>query len=158
MSFFSQNHTEINSDDWTITKKTTRTIKHENFSKMKNLKVDRWALSLTWNFLCKKIYTQYRALMFPLLVAWVSSWTDSQIAVTGNLQYLDACMTSLLWGDAMLRGLLHIDKPTSCFSCAWREFKMLVISGWNPGEVQISESFIGYGCNDHSHNSLRPLY
>ena len=46
MSFFSQNHTEINSDDWTITKKTTRTIKHENFSKMKNLKVHRWALSL----------------------------------------------------------------------------------------------------------------
>ena len=44
---FSQNHTEINSDDWTITKKTTRTIKHENFSKMKILKVDRWALSLT---------------------------------------------------------------------------------------------------------------
>ena len=44
--FFSQNHTEINSDDWTITKKTTRTIKHENFSKMKILKVDRWALSL----------------------------------------------------------------------------------------------------------------
>ena len=40
MSFFSQNHTEINSDDWTITKKTTRTIKHENFSKMKILKVD----------------------------------------------------------------------------------------------------------------------
>ena len=45
--FFSQNHTENNSDDWTITKKTTRTIKHENFSKMKILKVDRWALSLT---------------------------------------------------------------------------------------------------------------
>ena len=44
---FSQNHTEINSDDWTITKKTTRTIKHENFSKMKILKVDRWALSLS---------------------------------------------------------------------------------------------------------------
>ena len=44
---FSQNHTEINSDDWTITKKTTRTIKHENFSKMTNLKVDRWALSLS---------------------------------------------------------------------------------------------------------------
>ena len=35
-----------NSDDWTITNKTTRTIKHENFSKMKILKVDRWALSL----------------------------------------------------------------------------------------------------------------
>ena len=47
MSFFSQNHTEITSDDWTITKKTTRTIKHENLSKMKNLKVDRWALSLS---------------------------------------------------------------------------------------------------------------
>ena len=47
MSFFSQNHTEINSDDWTITKKTTRTIKHEIFSKMKKLKVDRWALSLS---------------------------------------------------------------------------------------------------------------
>ena len=45
---FSQNHTEINSDDWTITKKTTRTIKHDNFSKMKILKVDRWALSLNW--------------------------------------------------------------------------------------------------------------
>ena len=44
--FFSQNHTEINSNDWTITKKTTRTIKYENFSKMKILKVDRWALSL----------------------------------------------------------------------------------------------------------------
>ena len=44
---FSQNHTEINSDDWTITKKTTMTIKHENFSKMTNLKVDRWALSLS---------------------------------------------------------------------------------------------------------------
>ena len=44
---FSQNHTETNSDDWTITKKTTRTIKHENFSKMKILKVDRWALSLS---------------------------------------------------------------------------------------------------------------
>ena len=43
---FSQNHTETNADDWTITKKTTRTIKHENFSKMKILKVDRWALSL----------------------------------------------------------------------------------------------------------------
>ena len=46
MSFFSQNHTETNSGDWTKTKKTTRTIKHENFSKMKILKVDRWALSL----------------------------------------------------------------------------------------------------------------
>ena len=46
MSFFSQNHTETNSDDWTITKKTTRTMKHENLSKMKILKVDRWALSL----------------------------------------------------------------------------------------------------------------
>ena len=33
--FFSQNHTETNSDDWTITKKTTRTTKHENFAKMK---------------------------------------------------------------------------------------------------------------------------
>ena len=43
---FSQNHTEINSDDWTITKKTNRTIKHENLSKMKILKVDRWALPL----------------------------------------------------------------------------------------------------------------
>ena len=30
---FSQNHTETNSDDWTITKKTTRTIKHENINK-----------------------------------------------------------------------------------------------------------------------------
>ena len=47
---FSQNHTETNSYDWTITKKTTRTIKHENFSKMKILKVDRWALSLTPGF------------------------------------------------------------------------------------------------------------
>ena len=28
-----------------MTKKTTRTIKHENFSKMKNLEVDRWAVS-----------------------------------------------------------------------------------------------------------------
>ena len=44
--FFSQNNTEINSDDWTITQKTSRTIKHENLSKMKILKVDRWALSL----------------------------------------------------------------------------------------------------------------
>ena len=48
--FFSQNHTEIISDDRTITKKTTRTIKHENFSKMKILKVDRWALSLIAHF------------------------------------------------------------------------------------------------------------
>ena len=46
----SQNHTETNSNDWTITKKTTRTIKHENFAKMKILKVDRWALSLTPGF------------------------------------------------------------------------------------------------------------
>ena len=43
---FSRNHTDINPDDWTITKKTIRTTIHENFSKMKNLKVDRWALSL----------------------------------------------------------------------------------------------------------------
>ena len=43
---FSRNHTDINPDDWTITKKTIRTKIHENFSKMKNLKVDRWALSL----------------------------------------------------------------------------------------------------------------
>ena len=53
MSFFSQNHTETNSDDWTITKKATRTIKRENFSKMKILKVDRWALSLN-NEKCAK--------------------------------------------------------------------------------------------------------
>ena len=45
MSFFHK-ITQINSDDWTITKKTTRTIKHENFSKMKILKIDKWALSL----------------------------------------------------------------------------------------------------------------
>ena len=38
--------TEINSDDWAITKKTTRTIKHEHFSKIKILKVDRRALSI----------------------------------------------------------------------------------------------------------------
>ena len=44
---FSRNHTDVNPDDWTITKKTIRTTIHENFSKMKNLKVDRWALSLT---------------------------------------------------------------------------------------------------------------
>ena len=43
---FSRNHTYVNPDDWTITKKTIRTTIHENFSKMKNLKVDRWALSL----------------------------------------------------------------------------------------------------------------
>ena len=47
MSFFSRNHTDVNPDDWTITKKTIRTTIHENFSKMKNLKVDRWALSLS---------------------------------------------------------------------------------------------------------------
>ena len=50
MSFFSQNHTETNFDDWTITKKTTSTIKHENLAKMKILKVARWALSLTKMF------------------------------------------------------------------------------------------------------------
>ena len=44
---FSRNHTDVNPDDWTITKKTIRTTIHENFSKMKNLKVDRWALSLS---------------------------------------------------------------------------------------------------------------
>ena len=44
---FWRNHTDINPDDWTITKKTIRTTIHENFSKMKNSKVDRWALSLT---------------------------------------------------------------------------------------------------------------
>ena len=43
---FWRNHTDINPDDWTITKKTIRTTIHENFSKMKNSKVDRWALSL----------------------------------------------------------------------------------------------------------------
>ena len=43
---FSRNHTYVNPDDWTITKKTIRTTIHENLSKMKNLKVDRWALSL----------------------------------------------------------------------------------------------------------------
>ena len=47
---FSRNHTYVNPDDWTITKKTIRTTIHENFSKMKNLKVDRWALSLTPSF------------------------------------------------------------------------------------------------------------
>ena len=44
---FSRNHTDVNPDDWTITKKTIRTTIHENFSIMKNLKVDRWALSLS---------------------------------------------------------------------------------------------------------------
>ena len=44
---FSRNHTDVNPDDWTITKKTIRTTIHKNFSKMKNLKVDRWALSLS---------------------------------------------------------------------------------------------------------------
>ena len=52
---FSQNHTETNSDDWTITKKTTRTIKHENFAKMKILEVDRWALSLRTSLLLLSI-------------------------------------------------------------------------------------------------------
>ena len=42
--FFSQNNTKIKSDCWTITKKTTRTIKHDNFSKVKNLRVDRWVI------------------------------------------------------------------------------------------------------------------
>ena len=46
---FWRNHTDINPDDWTITKKTIRTTIHENFSKMKNSKVDRWALSLRPN-------------------------------------------------------------------------------------------------------------
>ena len=45
---FSRNHTDVNPDDWTITKKTIRTTIHENFSKMKKLKVDRWALSLSF--------------------------------------------------------------------------------------------------------------
>ena len=60
---FSRNHTDINPDDWTITKKTTRTTIHENFSKMKNLKVDRWALSLM-----SHIYNW----LGPLLLAWLN--------------------------------------------------------------------------------------
>ena len=49
---FWRNHTDINPHDWTITKKTIRTTIHENFSKMKNSKVDRWALSLSREWRC----------------------------------------------------------------------------------------------------------
>ena len=55
---FSRNHTDVNPDDWTITKKTIRTTIHENFSKMKNLKVDRWALSLTKPYCFNKAETR----------------------------------------------------------------------------------------------------
>ena len=58
---FSRNHTDVNPDDWTITKKTIRTTIHENFSKMKNLKVDRWALSLM-AYLLLWLRSKYRSL------------------------------------------------------------------------------------------------
>ena len=70
---FSQNHTETNSDDWTITKKTTRTIKHENFSKMKILKVDRWALSLTWNGIIKRSHFQTVLMLINICVMVINS-------------------------------------------------------------------------------------
>ena len=62
---FWRNHTDINPDDWTITKKTIRTTIHENFSKMKNSKVDRWALSL-------------RADCFFMFLAWCEWWVTRQ--------------------------------------------------------------------------------
>ena len=99
---FSQNHRETNSDDWTITKKTTRTIQHKNFSKMKILKVHRWALSLrtsriTWLWWRHQMETfsallaicagspvnsphkgQWRgALMFSLICVWINGWVNN---------------------------------------------------------------------------------
>ena len=74
---FWRNHTDINPDDWTITKKTIRTTIHENFSKMKNSKVDRWALSLTIVFV---FYLWLpRRLLSPSLVAvvWYETWTPT---------------------------------------------------------------------------------
>ena len=56
---FWRNHTDINPDDWTITKKTIRTTIHENFSKMKNSKVDRWALSLRFNHVADLAFLEY---------------------------------------------------------------------------------------------------
>ena len=70
---FWRNHTDINPDDWTITKKTIRTTIHENFSKMKNSKVDRWALSLTSGFNCTKATTGWdeKHLNFGIWCAYI---------------------------------------------------------------------------------------
>ena len=73
---FWRNHTDINPDDWTITKKTIRTTIHENFSKMKNSKVDRWALSLT-HWLWDTLWTYYSLSKWK----WIS--TEQYRASTG---------------------------------------------------------------------------
>ena len=62
---FSRNHTDVNPDDWTITKKTIRTTIHENFSKMTNLKVDRWALSLKHSLIYSNV--QCGGIIVPLV-------------------------------------------------------------------------------------------
>ena len=72
---FWRNHTDINPDDWTITKKTIRTTIHENFSKMKNSKVDRWALSLIgpWGINFSEIFIEIPTFSFKKLRLKVSS-------------------------------------------------------------------------------------
>ena len=85
---FSQNHTEINSDDWTITKKTTRTIKHENFSKMKILKVDRWALSSRW----RPVAYLARPLPLPNVVSWsLATRVKKCASLNKNLSFYSNC-------------------------------------------------------------------
>ena len=85
---FSQNHTEINSDDWTITKKTTRTIKHENFSKMKILKVDRWALSSRW----RPVAYLARPLPLPNVVLWsLATRVKKCASLNKNLYFYSNC-------------------------------------------------------------------
>ena len=85
---FSQNHTEINSDDWTITKKTTRTIKHENFSKMKILKVDRWALSSRW----RPVAYLARPLPLPNVVPWsLATRVKKCASLNKNLSFYSNC-------------------------------------------------------------------
>ena len=88
---FWRNHTYINPDDWTITKKTIRTTIHENFSKMKNSKVDRchrpWSTLAQIVASCLLVASNYTKQCWLDISAWQSHKCNfTQSASTINYQ------------------------------------------------------------------------
>ena len=93
---FWRNHTDINPDDWTMTKKTIRTTIHENFSKMKNSKVDRWALSLTAFTHAKVCFMRYKILTLPEVKALLFVGIYN-LPNTNVMHFTDALSTLLVY-------------------------------------------------------------
>ena len=126
---FSQNHTETNSDDGAITKKTTRTIKHENFSKMNILKFDMSSILKSYIIPLRPgcRLTQIKARIYDCIHCFMCNGINCWLSIVDAFNFnvwFRACMcnyTPLFYNEVIL---IHVLTPVLGWKISVKEIPL----------------------------------